>query len=99
VCFSRGAEIEGEEERNERRERERERGNFSASLFFLFRLREASSERDFFFCIPLLALLGHQRPQHEKKKKREREFLSHALLVKNERALRFRGVPDLRLDD
>jgi hypothetical protein len=54
-------------------------------LFFLFRLREARSERDFFFASPSARFGSSTSPtreEEEEEREREREFLSHALSKK-----------------
>jgi hypothetical protein len=95
VCFSR----RGSRAKRERTEERRERLFLCGALFSYFRLREESSERDFFFATSSLPRAGHQRPQTREEEEEERESFYYAHLVKNERALRFRGVLDLRLDD
>ena len=104
VCVSlSGAEIE----RREKEQRNGERQRLVISLrcsFSYFRLREERvAKRGIFFLQPLPSLPSRgsfnvpKTREEEEEEKRESFYYTH--LVKNERALRFRGVPDLRLDD
>ena len=94
-----------EERKNRGTERERERERLVISLrrsFSYFRLREerVAKRGIFFFAaspLPLARVINVPKTREEEEEKRESFYYTH--LVKNERALRFRGVPDLRLDD